>query len=302
MSILSQPNVFILIPVHNRKSTTLACLRHLDQNGDLQRYQIVLVDDGSTDGTNVAVKALYPNVTVLTGDGSLWWTGAMKLGMEYAIAQKADYLIWLNDDCYPQAAGAIKTLVETCEKKPMAIVGGQSVDPETMKPSYGGIIGKNCQVQHVHALPNTCIECDGLSGNFVCIPREVIDTIGYPDAQRCPHYYGDAVYTHRAKRHGYQLLICGDAIAHCKDDHVPTSWLLSNKPFHELWQERFAIKSPHYWKAHLGFYQELFGWIGTGLYGYELVLKFLMIAAIARLIPYRYRVQLKQAFNRSQAI
>jgi GT2 family glycosyltransferase len=289
----------ILIPVHNRKIITLACLKHLDDIGDLDRYQVVVIDDGSTDGTAAAVKALYPQVKILSGDGTLWWTGAIRQGMEYAIAQNADYLVWLNDDCLPQA-GAIAQLIETCEKHPMAIVGGQSFDPETKLPSYGGIVGKNHRIQHVNAEPNSLIACDGLSGNFVCIPRQVVDSIGYPDSQRFPHYYGDVVYTHQAKRKGYQLLICGDAIAHCKDDHLPASWLLSNKSWHELWQERFVIKSSHYWKAHLGFYQEIFGWVGNGIYIYNLLIKFFIIAAIVRLLPYRYRVQLKQFLSRSQ--
>jgi GT2 family glycosyltransferase len=299
MSVSVNSSVFILIPVHNRKIITLACLKQLDDIGDLNRYQVVIIDDGSTDGTEAAIKTLYPQVEVLSGDGTLWWTGAIKRGMEYAIAQHAEYLIWLNDDCMPQA-GAIAQLIEICEKNPMAIVGGQSFDPETMTPSYGGIVCRDHRIQHVNAQPNSLIVCAGLSGNFVCMPRQVVDSIGYPDFQRFPHYYGDAAYTHQAKRKGYQLLICGDAIAHCKDDHLPASWLLSNKSLSELWQERFTIKSPHYWKAHLGFYQEMFGWVGTGIYIYHLLIKFFMIAAIVRLLPYRYRIQLKQFLGRSQ--
>ncbi|MGA7934008.1 MAG: hypothetical protein WCA35_10710, partial [Kovacikia sp.] len=169
------------------------------------------------------------------------------------------------------------------------------------KPSYGGIRCRNYRVQHVHAAPNAFVDCDGLSGNFVCFSRQVVESIGYPDCRRFPHYYGDAVYTHQAKRKGYQLLICGDAIAHCTDDHPPQSWLLSSQSFRELWQERFAIKSPHYWKAHLGFYQELFGWVGNWIYIYNLLIKFFVIAAIVRLIPYPYRAQLKLFLNRSVA-
>ncbi len=61
----SKEPVYILIPVHNRKQTTLACLGVLGQNGDLERYHVVIVDDGSTDGTAEAIHSLYPDITIL---------------------------------------------------------------------------------------------------------------------------------------------------------------------------------------------------------------------------------------------
>jgi GT2 family glycosyltransferase len=70
--------IFIIIPVHNRKQITLNCLKSLSKNGDLGRYHVVVVDDGSTDGTAEAIQALYPDIVVLHGDGNLWWTGAIK--------------------------------------------------------------------------------------------------------------------------------------------------------------------------------------------------------------------------------
>jgi len=68
---------YIIIPVHNRKSLTLACLENLKTNGDLQKYQVIVVDDGSCDRTSEEVTANYPEATILKGDGNLWWTGAI---------------------------------------------------------------------------------------------------------------------------------------------------------------------------------------------------------------------------------
>jgi len=39
-------SVYIIIPVHNRKALTLACLENLKTNGDLQKYHVIVVDDG----------------------------------------------------------------------------------------------------------------------------------------------------------------------------------------------------------------------------------------------------------------
>ena len=192
-------HVYIIIPVHNRKNITLKCLETLSQNGDLQRYHVVVVDDDSTDGTTEAIYSLYPDVTVLAGDGNLWWTGAIKKGMEYAYAQGAEYFIWLNDDCYPQK-GAITKLLDACKSNPKLIVGGQSLDPDTLEPSYGGIVGKKNRIELVNAPHNSWLECDGLAGNFVCLPRSAVELTGYPDNKLFPQYYGDVTYTNMAKK------------------------------------------------------------------------------------------------------
>ncbi|MEL6945455.1 MAG: glycosyltransferase, partial [Bacteroidota bacterium] len=93
--------------MHNRKDITLKCLSRLKALGDLTRYSVIVVDDGSTDGTYEEIYESYPTVILLKGDGNLWWTGAIRMGMEYAYKQDADYIIWLNDDTLP-LAGSIQ--------------------------------------------------------------------------------------------------------------------------------------------------------------------------------------------------
>ncbi|XGV96116.1 MAG: glycosyltransferase family 2 protein [Leptolyngbya sp. BL-A-14] len=301
MAVLQKQDIYLIIPVHNRKIITLRCLQALKHQEDCQHLSIVVVDDASTDGTVEAIQMYYPDVIILLGDGNLWWTGAIRKGMEFAVSQGAEYLIWLNDDCLPQP-GAIAKLLNVCQASSRTIVGGQAFDPETHQPSYGGLVNRRFNSTPIHAKPHQLIECDGLNGNLVCLPCSLVEAIGYPNNQRFPHYHGDTAYTHLAKRNGYKLLLCGDAVSFCKNTNTPISWFATDRSINQLWQDRFIIKSSHYWKAHLGFYQEMFGWFGIGIYFYELLIKFLIIAVIKVLIPYRYRAQLKQFFSRSQAV
>jgi glycosyltransferase involved in cell wall biosynthesis len=60
-------SVYILIPVHNRKAITLACLGHLRNLGAIDRYPIIIIDDGSTDGTAAAIRQSYPAMAIFGG-------------------------------------------------------------------------------------------------------------------------------------------------------------------------------------------------------------------------------------------
>ena len=154
-------SVYILIPVYNRKETTLKCLENLSKCGDLQRYQVVIVDDGSTDGTADAIGKLYPGVTVLPGSGDLWWTGAMAQGMQYADAQGAEYFIWLNDDCTPEP-DALPQLVEFLRSHPNTIAAPTcyTYQSNSLAKEHNGFIGRKSYT----ANSGEVVFVDGLSG------------------------------------------------------------------------------------------------------------------------------------------
>jgi GT2 family glycosyltransferase len=92
--------VYILLPVHNRVEITkefVACLR-LQTHTD---YHLILLDDGSTDGTAEMVRGGIANLTVLRGKGKWWWGGALHQGYLWLLKQgvPADALILImNDD------------------------------------------------------------------------------------------------------------------------------------------------------------------------------------------------------------
>ena len=62
--------VYILLPVHNRKNFTLKFVSLLMLQ-DHKNYTLLLIDDGSTDGTDVAVLNELPQSIVLKGNGNL---------------------------------------------------------------------------------------------------------------------------------------------------------------------------------------------------------------------------------------
>ena len=203
---LEKESVYVIIPVYNRKNITLSCLDNLSKSGDLERYHAIVVDDGSTDGTTEAIQNLYPEVIVLSGDGNLWWTGAIKKGMEYAINRSAKYLIWLNDDCLPEKS-ALQSLSHFLQNNPDTIIGASCYNDGFNTLLESGFKGR----ARVKASPSEVVVVDGLSGYCVGISTSIVDQIGFPDADRFPHYFGDVMYVLRATQAKLKVCILGSA-------------------------------------------------------------------------------------------
>ena len=91
------PHVCVVILSWNGKEDTLACLGSLAR-GVEPPAKVLLVDNGSTDGTSEAVRKKFPWVTVLETGENLGFTGGNNVGIRYALENGADYVLLLNND------------------------------------------------------------------------------------------------------------------------------------------------------------------------------------------------------------
>jgi GT2 family glycosyltransferase len=237
-------SIYIIIPVHNRKTLTLACLENLKTNGDLQKYHVIVVDDGSSDRTAEEVKSSYPEVTILQGDGNLWWTGAIAMGMEYAYQQGATHFIWLNDDSL-SAPNTLDLLLSFLHNYPDSIVGAACYEAESGLLVETGVKGR----KRVKALEHEIVEADGLSGYCVAISVSVFRQIGAPDANRFRQYAGDGMYTLKATRAGFKAYILGKAKVILVEEKDPihnfTNYIQKTK-YHTFKSIFWNYKSPYH--------------------------------------------------------
>ena len=211
--------VAIIIPVFNRKEKTLNCLGQLNRiNHSGFEISIVIVDDGSTDGTGAAVKDQYPDTVVLEGDGDLWWTGAINMGIEYALCNSFDGVLLLNDDLI-LSPDFIEELYSVVKENDNALVSSlKLIEHENEKPEIltagFNLKGKLQQIENnlqgsaydELALPEV-LECAILTGASLYIPVDVVRNIGLLDYSKFPHNWGDLEYTWRASINGYKCLV-----------------------------------------------------------------------------------------------
>ncbi|NJN03375.1 MAG: glycosyltransferase family 2 protein [Leptolyngbyaceae cyanobacterium RM1_1_2] len=199
-----------VIPVRNRQHHTLAILQQLQVQSQALAIplQIIVVDDGSTDGTPALIKAQFPQVHLLAGDGNLWWTGAIAQGMQYAVEQLAsDYIVWLNDDI-TLADDFARKLQQVCQQNyaQKAIIGGIVREQTHLDwVVYGGVLNSQLINSLEQFQDQATLDVHTLNGNIVVMPAQLVRDIGLPDAKRFRHYGGDYEYICRARVKGYKI-------------------------------------------------------------------------------------------------
>ena len=242
----------ILIPVHNRRATSLACLDRLAANGDLKNFEVRVIDDGSTDGTCREIARHHPEVAIDSGDGELFWGGAIAAGMRSALRAGTRPLFWLNDDCLP-LSGTLPALAALLHADPNTIVVPRCVMAESGSAWPNAFVGR----RRVAGRVGETLRVDGASGYCVGIGSGVLKALGPVDAVHFPHYGADTAYTLRATKAGFSVLLVGSLEAHlvkpgrkfhCIADHIDPHASLSTNARRIF----FSKKSPFRIRTVLG--------------------------------------------------
>lgn len=242
----------IIIPVFNPPPCLLETLEALRSDGGIHA-QVILIDDGSTNGIGDRIRIEFPEVTMIRGDGNLWWAGGMKVGMERALAEGAGVVVWLNHDCQP-LPGTIASLVDEAEKSSIGAVSAWCMarghEDFPVNPGFRDF--KPIPVEELKA--GGKIKVDGVNGNCVAMNAEAIRRVGLPETSRHPHY-GDGPYTFRLHKAGFTNWVLPHARAtlhrefeRCIDEGLHASvWEV---PLHDkLGYYLFSRRSKYHWKS-----------------------------------------------------
>jgi GT2 family glycosyltransferase len=242
--------IHVLIPCHNNKPHVLELLGCLEQQSYTD-FTVIVVDDGSMDGTEASVKSAFPHVAVLKGDGNLWWTGGNELGLQHIVltARPNDFVLLLNNDVVVRS-DYIEKLVRTSLANGRALVGSTLIDINDPSWVEGAIqvdsrlrltVNRNKEIIEAAEWDNNV---DVLSGRGTLVPMEVFRDLGGFNKEKLPHYGADYEFAMRAKRAGYRLVVCHEAKVYAKLDitgfEVPKGRILSVK---ECWSLLFSPKS-----------------------------------------------------------
>ncbi len=239
--------MFIVTPVFNRKEFTRNYLLALRKNTNIN-FRVIIVDDGSTDGTSQMIEKDFPEIILLKEDGDLWWAEATNIGIRYAMEQGATYVMTLNDDTIPEP-DYIEKMTDWSTRNPNALLGAFAIDAESNKATYGGEIlnWKTGKFENVlgnipKSKQNGLYKVNTFPGRGLLIPVDVFNNIGLYDSKNFPQTIADLDFTARADSAGYEIFCNYDAKIKIYPDESGGVKLRKDKSLKNYYQHLFGMR------------------------------------------------------------
>ena len=232
--------IYILLPVHNRREITRVFIDCLVTQ-TYQNYHLVLIDDGSTDGTEQMVRDRVKNLTVIRGNGDWWWAGSLQQGFIF-LKKKGlsydDYVLIINDDVVFNKDFLAKGIA-ILEKEKQALLLAQFQDEDNSPPQETGLHIDLKKLTFSPPSSSNDINCLSTRGLF--LKWADFENIGGFHPTLLPHYSSDYEFTIRAHKKGYRCLTSPELILTPKlreTGRLP----IDNSTYFRFWKSLFSIK------------------------------------------------------------
>lgn len=254
--------VSIVIVTHNSWPEVDRCLESVFANAPEMPFEVILLDNASTDDTVESVRGRWPAVQLITSETNHGYGRAVNLAVAKSVGKT---LVLLNPDTVIYDVGFFARLIEAAERPGVGVVGPRLVNDDGMPlpsarrfPDPFRLIG---EALRLHKLLPSRVRAQLLLGTYwdqaesrdvdwICgachvLRREVWDEVGpLTEATFCG--FDDFDYCLRARRAGLRTWIVGDVeLQHSVSTSVNRRWspaeveaLATNNMFvllHEHW-------------------------------------------------------------------
>ncbi len=205
--------IHVITAVHNRAEITERFVRGLRKQ-TYNDIHLILIDDGSTDSTVTIIKKLFPNNTIIYGNGNLWWGGALQEAYKWIknnlVKQRDEYILISNDDVQYDS-NYIETGISHLNEIDKGMVLGQGYSINSGKLidtiysiDYSKPWNETIYVPSISNYGN----CSSTRSLFLNV-KTFLDIGGFHPIL-LPHYGSDYEWTIRAARKGYKIYIFKD--------------------------------------------------------------------------------------------
>lgn len=215
MKINNLPKVSIIILNWNNYNDTKRCLRSFKKI-DYPNYEVIVVDNGSNDGTDVKLKKEFSSCNFIFNYENLGYAGGNNIGIKKALKDAADYILILNNDIKVINSKFLDEAVSQMERNPsIGIIGPKVLNPggniqdtilfvptllNSIKESLFFKIHKKTKKNY-----NIPQFVGVVSGVCWLIRREVIQNIGLLDEDYFM-YVEEKDYCYRAEKAGWKII------------------------------------------------------------------------------------------------
>jgi GT2 family glycosyltransferase len=212
------PLVYVVVLNWNSRDDVIECIGSLI-NIDYPRYELLVVDNGSSDGSVQSLNAEFPALQIIVNETNLGACEGRNVGIRYALEKGADYVALLDNDTVvdqnlltelvkageadPQAGMLVPKVYDYWDRRKIASAGSRSC---WFPPGRIKIIGLGKEDSAIYERQR---EIDYATGCAVLVKREVFERVGMFDPT---FFYGWEEYdlSKRIREGGYRILYVPD--------------------------------------------------------------------------------------------
>jgi len=202
------PTISIIIPVFNQIEFTWRCLKSVSETGSLYPFEIIVVDDCSSDDTSKILSKIQ-GIKIIHNDKNTGFIRSCNKGAKHS---RGSYLVFLNNDIQV-LPGWLDELINTFERDNDAgIVGAKLLYPDGKLQEAGGVIFQNGMGLNYGKFDdpfkpeyNYLREVDYCSGSCIMIPSMLFFQLGMFDERYINGYYEDTDLAFSVRKMGKKV-------------------------------------------------------------------------------------------------
>jgi FkbM family methyltransferase len=214
------PTVSVVVPAHNHVAATYCCLASLYFAFNETPFEVIVVDDGSTDET-VSLPEIVTGVTYLRNDRPRGFVRACNRG---AAAARGDYVAFLNNDT-ETTAGWLDELQFVFKKfEDVGLAGSKLLFPDGRLQEAGGIVWGNGNPWNYGRNGNPedprytyTRQVDYVSGAALMVSRDVWEAVGEFSEEFCPAYFEDTDLAFKTRAIGKKVVYAPQSVVYHVD-------------------------------------------------------------------------------------